>query len=264
VLRRFLHASELSPLRAAVDHVLTAPLPRGCERPHNTLTPLRWNDEIVERVLDSDRRANALVQAVGAEDLRWISAYVSVKNARSAALWWHQDWWCWDHQVSYRPSAVQVAVLCYLNDTTARNGALRVLPGTHHKSIALHAALPEAHAHDHSGVQYGHVAMRDHRDQVTFELRAGDAVVVDYRPLHGTHPNSSDERRDCLLLSFAPSWRSLPTDVRAHLIRHPSLPSGAERPDPLSWPVKLLPKFGGRPRDLHLNRAAPAEFEMLG
>ena len=263
VLKGFIERKELARLRADVDAVLAAPLPPGCERPHNTLAPLRWNDRIVQRVLSCERRQTALSEGIGADDLRWISAYVSVKERRSAALWWHQDWWCWDHPVSYRRAPSQVAVLCYLVDTSVRNAALRVLPGTHHHSVALHAALPEAHARETGDLVDDDAAMRDHPDQVTLDVRAGDAVVTDYRLLHGTHPNAGSQRRDCVLLTFTPSWRRLPADIRGHLICHPALPSPSERLAVGSWPSELLPSYHGRPRDLPLNRVAPSEFEML-
>jgi ectoine hydroxylase-related dioxygenase (phytanoyl-CoA dioxygenase family) len=105
--------------------------------------------------------------------------------------------------------------------------------------------------------------MRDHPDQVTLDVERGDAVITDYRLLHGTHPNTSVERRDCLLLTFAPSWRRLPADIRAHLVRHPALPTAEERKLPGAWPVELLPTYAGQPRDLRLNRVAPSEFDML-
>jgi ectoine hydroxylase-related dioxygenase (phytanoyl-CoA dioxygenase family) len=166
--------------------------------------------------------------------------------------------------VSYRAEAAQVAVLCYLTDTTSSNGALRVLPGTHRHSVPLHAALPEAHTREAGELDPREAAMRDHPEQVTLEVRAGDAVVTDYRLLHSTHPNSSGERRDALLLSFTPSWAGLPADLRAHLVRHPALPTGDERPEPGAWPTGLLPSFEGQPRDLELVRVAPREFSMAG
>jgi len=214
---------ELPALRAEVERVLAEPLPPGCARPHNTLAPLTWGDALVDRVLAPRERREVLIAALHARDLRWISGYVSVKDPRSEALEWHQDWWCWDHPLSFRAEAAQVAVMIYLSDTSSRTAALRVMPGTHH------------------GTETG--------DSVTLAARAGDAVACDYRVLHGTHPNEAEARRDCLILNFAPSWSSLPDDVRAHLIRHPALP---REPDD-----ELLPRYHGRPRDLALNRVAP-------
>ena len=219
-------------------------------------------DPIVEGMLSSERRRAALVEATGADDLRWISAYVSVKEPLSAPLWWHQDWWCWLQPVTYRRVASQVAVLCYLTDTGAHNAALRVLPGTHHRSVDLHGQLPEAHAAASDALDPGHAAMRDHPDQVTIEARAGDAVVVDYRLLHGTHANATRRRRDCLVLTFTPSWRTLPEAIRAHLIRHPALPAPAERAS-VGEPVRRwLPDYAGVPRDLPLDRVAPSDFAI--
>ena len=262
VLDRFLGRDELTALRPEVQARIAAPAGPSCERPHNTLVPLRWNDVIVGRVLSSQRRRRRVEQAAAAGDLRWISGYLSLKEARSPALWWHQDWWCWDHRVSYRVAAPQIAMLCYLTDTDERNAALRVLPGSHHASTTLHAILPEAHAQDAGELPLTHPAMSDHPDQVTLELRAGDAVVMDYRLLHGTHGNTTDARRDCLLLTFAPSWRDLPADIRGHLIRHPALPTAGERVA-AAWARHVLPSHDGPVADLPLNRAAPEDFSVV-
>jgi ectoine hydroxylase-related dioxygenase (phytanoyl-CoA dioxygenase family) len=201
--------------------------------------------------------------ATAGDDLRWISAYISVRPARTPPLWWHQDWWCWDHPVSLRPAVAQVAVLCYLSDTTPETGALRVLPGSHRRSVPLHATLPEAHARaDELSLEDGVFA--DQPGQATLSAGAGDAVVLDYRLLHGTHSNLSADRRDCVLLSFTPSWRRVPRGIRAHLVQSSALPRDNERPGPSSWLSELLPSFAGARADLDLNRDAPAVFAVSG
>lgn len=223
VVEQLLEAGEMRAVRDEVESVLAKPVPPGCERPHNTLVPLAWEDPLVARVLGSARRRETLRAALRATDLRWISGYVSVKDPHSQALDWHQDWWCWDHPVSLRPEPVQVAVLIYLSDTSERTAALRVMPASHRGGDGGRA------------------------ESLTLAVSAGTAVACDYRLLHGTHPNESDARRDCLILNFTPAWRSLPDDVRAHLIRHPALP----RRDVDDG---LLPDYDGEPRDLPLSR----------
>lgn len=262
VLDRFLEPGEFADVRAAVD-ALAATCPGSyCSRPNNTLLPLRWNDRIVRLFLDSERRVRILTEALCAVDLKWISGYVSIKEARSPALWWHQDWWCWDHAVSYRRAAPQVAVLCYLTATDERNAALRVLPGSHHRSSPIHASLPEPHSKAADDLEPGHVAISDHPDQVTLRLEAGDAVAIDYRLLHGTHGNSSDARRDCILLSFTPAWAELPEDIRGHLICHPAQPADDEPPPRGPWETRILPTFDGTRADLRVNRLAPGCFAV--
>jgi ectoine hydroxylase-related dioxygenase (phytanoyl-CoA dioxygenase family) len=104
--------------------------------------------------------------------------------------------------------------------------------------------------------------MRDHPGQVTLSLDPGDAVVLDYRVLHGTHPNGSAARRDALLLTFAPDWSSLPDEIRAHLISHPALPRPGE-PVPAEPGLRgLLPAYEGVRRDLPLRRRAPSAFAV--
>jgi ectoine hydroxylase-related dioxygenase (phytanoyl-CoA dioxygenase family) len=262
VLKSFVKKVELKEVSPHVESVLSSSHELACTRPHNTLAPLRWNDPTVRFLLKS-ARVQALKKVLCATDLKWISGYISIKEPTSPPLWWHQDWWCWDHPFSYRRMAPQVAVLCYLVDTDTTNGALRVLPGSHLKSAPIHAVLPEAHGHNTEGLEPGHAAMSDLPGQVTLCLPAGDAVVIDYRLLHSTHGNTSNCRRDCILLSFTPSWRRLPNDIKAHLIAHPAQPFGGETFTTPSVLAKLFPKFSGPRRDLPMNRNAPSNFEVV-
>ena len=262
LLPAFASPPELTALRAAVARRLDASHEGACERPHNTLLPLRWDDPIVELLLGEPSRVATICEATAANDLRWISGYVSVKEPHTPPLWWHQDWWCWDHDVSFATAPPQVALLLYLGDTDRMNGALRVLPGSHRRSAPIHALLPEAHGSHADRLDPGHPALADLPGQETPPLRAGDAAVLDYRLLHGTHANASRLRRDALLLTFTPSWRDLPEDVRGHLIDHPALPTEHEAPLTCSWGARLLPRFDGRRTTLPVNRNAPKTFAV--
>jgi ectoine hydroxylase-related dioxygenase (phytanoyl-CoA dioxygenase family) len=129
--------------------------------------------------------------------------------------------------------------------------------------LPIHALLPERHAEPADAVEEGHAAMTDQPGQVTIGLAAGDAVVIDYRLLHGTHGNARDTRRDCVLLSFTPSWRDLPADVRGHLIQHPALPADGEQPPADGWEAQYVPHFDGVPKSLPVNRNPPRVFEAV-
>ncbi len=263
VLKEFLDQSEVGQIGELVQTAMSGPHNSNCARSHNTLIPLRWNDSIVQRVVLSECRLQALRDASNGDDLRWISGYISSKEPLSPPLWWHQDWWCWNHPVSYRCKPVQIALLCYLTDTTVSNGALRVLPGSHLASAAIHAILPETHSQDAETLESGNTVMSDLSEQVALELKAGDAVVLDYRLLHGTHANATAIRRDCVLLSFTPLWCQLPPEIRAHLIGHAALPVADEAAQASLIFANLLPTFAGEPRNLQLNRNAPSHFKAL-
>jgi ectoine hydroxylase-related dioxygenase (phytanoyl-CoA dioxygenase family) len=262
VIPGLLTAAEVSLLRPVVERVVATGDGETCARPHNTLVPLRWTDAVVGAVAGEPRVMQRLADATGAGDLRWISGYVTIKHPHSLPLWWHQDWWCWNHPITYQPAAVQVAVLCYLVDTDHSNGGLRLIPGSHRRSHPVHAVLPAAHRTESAAWDLDHPVMRDQPGQVSLRLRAGDAVVMDYRLLHATHANLGDRRRDGLLLNFTPSWRALPVEIRAHLIGHVALP-GTGEDLPVSHPMaRLLPDRDGPREDLPLSRDAPAMFAI--
>src|ERR1035437_95749 len=263
IIRSFVDSDELPFLREKVEQGLTVPPQPGCSRPGNDLHPLRWNDEIVAYLLQSARRLQRLREILNPGDLKWISAYLSTKPPHSPALWWHQDWWCWDHPISFSWAAPQVALLCYLTDTNKQNGALRILPGSHHSSTSMHRVLPEPHGEIANASPADHIALADLAEQITIELQAGDAIVLDYRLLHGTHANDTPKRRDCILLSFTPTWNTLPRELRAHLIAHPALPVETEDKDrSASRYDDILPRFEGSSADLSINRVPPANFTI--
>jgi Phytanoyl-CoA dioxygenase (PhyH) len=257
LLPGLLTADEVETFAEHADRLAETPPAGACERPNNTLLPLRWDDPIVTGTLGAEHRLRRIERALAATDLRWISGYLSTKAPASPPLWWHQDWWCWDHPISFRRPAAQVAIACYLTDTTEANGALRVLPGSHLRSHPVHAVLPEAHSAESGALAGTHPAMSDQPGQLTLSVAAGDAVAMDYRLLHGTHANASGRRRDCVLLNVTPAWADLPAEVRAHLISHPALP-GPTDGSAQAW----LPAYDGPRRDLPLQRHAPASFGL--
>lgn len=248
---------DLAEIEKQVQRQLALPHDPIMNRAGNDLIPLRWDDAVVTRLLKATSVLARIRSAVGAADLRWISAYISSKGGSTPALLWHQDWWCWDHAISFASAAPQIAVLCYLCDTGQHTGALRVVPGSHRRGLPIHAELPEPHSAAAEQLAPDHPALSDHEGQVTLDLSRGDAAVVDYRLLHGTHPNRSRSRRDALLLSFAPNWCALPEPIRAHLAMHPALPNTDEWPAIATWGDEIFPRYDGTPASLQINRMAP-------
>src|SRR5262245_52900767 len=82
-LNGFLERSEVADIRAAVDALAVSTPACVCSRPHNTLLPLRWTDPVVQIILASRRRMLTLAGAVDGDDLKWISGYISIKEAAS-------------------------------------------------------------------------------------------------------------------------------------------------------------------------------------
>src|SRR5262249_17262717 len=145
-------------------------------------------------------KALEALAALGFPQPKWWSAFLLSKAPHAPALYWHQDWWAWDHPCSADPIPQQLFLMYYLTDTCVENGCLRGPPGTHRRRIPLHDELPDAHSEATYQASMDTPLFRRHREEVDVPVRAGDLVIGDARLLHAAHANQTDRRRSCLTL----------------------------------------------------------------
>jgi len=154
---------------------------------------------------------------LGFRGTRFSSGYVISKPPGGPALFWHQDWWGWQHPISREDRIAQVALFLYMTDTTRQNGCLRLVPGSHRRRHALHDLVD---AHDPTLAEVKNPdddAFASHPDEIDVPVRAGDVVVVDARLIHGAHPNRSGRERTNITLWWHPNYESLPASLRARI-----------------------------------------------
>ena len=157
-----------------------------------------------------------ILKRLGLYDFGSIGLFqIIAKPGRSPGLYWHQDWMKWNDPVSLSPWCQTVFLNWYLTDTNRKNGCLRVIPGSHRRRVDLHQHLIPPHEGGGYEVDETNEWMfQDHPDAVDVDVRAGQLVIADARLLHGTHPNTTDERRTLLLGWFfrrdtrPPKWWS--------------------------------------------------------
>lgn len=146
------------------------------------------------------------------------------KPPLAPALYWHQDWMRWDDPISLSPWPQTVFLNWYLTDTNVANGCLRAIPGSHRRRLDLHEHLVPPHEGGGYDVEETNEWMFcDHPDAVDVPVTAGQLMIGDARLLHGTHPNTTAERRTVLLGWYnrasneAPAhWRgSVPPEIAA-------------------------------------------------
>ncbi len=158
-----------------------------------------------------------LFEVLGFANPVFSSGYLISKPPHSPALFWHQDWWGWDDDLSYSDAMAQVFLMIYLTDTTPDNGCLRLLPGTHRNRHPLHSA-DAAHGDELSRVRNPEDPLYKHMDgSVDIPVIAGDVVVGDARLLHGAHANQSEHERSLLTLWFHPDYSMLPAGMQARI-----------------------------------------------
>jgi len=145
------------------------------------------------------RRIEELARAILAERLaaivlnyRFLTGAVIVKRAGADALPIHRDW-----TMTADPRQTTLNCWCALADVDERNGALALLPGSH-EVLAGNiegAGIPPffgAYGEGLKGLSQ------------TIFLRAGEAVIFDYRMLHWSHANRSTQPRPAIAGAFAP------------------------------------------------------------
>jgi len=125
---------------------------------------------------------------LGPDILCWASG-VFLKEPRDPAfVSWHQDAMYW----GLDPADVVTAWVA-LTDSTARNGAMQVLPGSHRGALLAHN---DTFAPDNLLSRGQEIAVPvDPALAVTLVLQAGEMSLHHVKLAHGSEANKSDDRR---------------------------------------------------------------------
>jgi non-heme Fe2+,alpha-ketoglutarate-dependent halogenase len=172
---------------------------------HKSHLLFTWLDELIRHPAILD----AVEDLIGPNILVWGSSFF-VKERRDASyVSWHQDSTYW----GLDPADIVTAWVA-LSDSTAANGAMRVIPGTHKLDQIAHRDT-FAPGNLLSRGQEIAVAVNEAEARM-LELKAGEMSLHHVRLIHGSDPNPSDQRR----IGFA--IRYLPTHVRQVVGLHDS------------------------------------------
>lgn len=219
VVKDYLSQPLLDTLRQQRDQVL-AQLPaehRDEYKSQGSLVNLGDHPEYSHLIASSELQE--LLQELGLAGNRWLAGYLISKPPKSPALFWHQDWWGWDHPLSYTPRLLGLGVMIYLSDTCRENGCLRVIPGSHRCQHRLHS-LPVAHEQSLSHIDDpDDIAYQSNESETAVEVDAGDVVLLDPRLLHSAYANQTDNERSLLTLWYLPEFESLPEPIQARYVQ---------------------------------------------
>ena len=149
-----------------------------------------------------------LVSGVLGDDLLLWGCHVFCKPAAEGyETPWHQD----GHDWPIRPLA-NCTVWVALAPSTAENGCLRVIPGSH-ASRTLHAHLHEDRA-DLTLNQRLAAGNFDEASAVDIELEPGQMSLHDVYMIHGANANTSQRRRTGVALRYMPTTSVFERDIR--------------------------------------------------
>jgi len=215
--KNILDSETIRDLGQLVDERLVAQSQEHFEAQKSTGSMLNVRDDERFANLISQAKALECLASLGFDKPKWSSGFVISKPGHSPALFWHQDWWGWNHDSSYKPECQMAFLMYYLVDTRKENGCLRVIPGSHVKRHSLHDALSEEHAVYRRMDNPEHPAYQFAEGEVDVEVKAGDLIFGDARLLHSAHANQTDQRRTVITLWFFPDFDNLPQQIKASI-----------------------------------------------
>ena len=150
---------------------------------------------------------DAVEDLIGPNLLLWDGAFINKEPHSGKFVGWHQDLTYW----GIGPADQIVSVWLALSPVTPANGCMRVVPGSHRDGILPH----EDRFDDENVLSRGQEATGgfDENRALDVVLRPGQMSLHHGHVIHGSNPNTSDERRIGLNLQFiAPSVRQTVID----------------------------------------------------
>jgi len=141
---------------------------------------------------------DAVEDLIGPDILCWTTNFF-IKEANSPSfVSWHQDSTYW----GLEPADVITAWLA-LSDAPVESGAMKFLPGSHKWEQVAHR---DTYHQDNLLTRGQEIAVEvDEAESVDVPLRAGEISLHHVRLAHGSHPNTTGERRIGLAIRYVPT-----------------------------------------------------------
>ena len=162
---------------------------------HKSHLLFTWLNELIRhpRILD------AVEDVIGPNILCWGSSFFIKEQRNPSFVSWHQDSTYW----GLEPADVITAWVA-LTDSTAANGAMRVIAGSHLLDQVPHRDTFRADNLLSRGQEI--MVEVDATQARMLELQAGEMSLHHVRLIHGSDPNPSDMRRIGFAIRYIPTY----------------------------------------------------------
>ena len=188
-----LKGTKLAELQSQVD-ALIGNLPTG-QRPEN-MPSVHYENPYFRDLFLSPPLVDVAAQILGPDIALFTSYIISKRPQDGLPVEWHQD-------AAYFPIEPMETFTLWLavDDSTAFNGCMQVLPGTHRgRQIMAHNLDQERRTTLPLSID------PDTSAAVDVELEAGAFSLHDAFLWHGSNPNRSDRRRCGITIKYVPTY----------------------------------------------------------
>jgi ectoine hydroxylase-related dioxygenase (phytanoyl-CoA dioxygenase family) len=174
-------------------------------------TPHFRNERLLEFLL-SDEVLDLVETIIGPNIGLWSSHFICKDPYIGRATPWHEDSAYWEGRVDRYDKIITVWLA--IDRSTKENGAMCVIPGTHHNGFS------EYEETDSSTNTFGtQIKDLDTSKSVCFELEPGECSLHDSRIIHGAPKNESPYRRCGFTMRyFATDTKVIPEQNKGHKI----------------------------------------------
>jgi len=169
----------------------------------------RWANELIRH----PKIVDAVEDILGPDILCWASNFFIKEANTPDFVAWHQDATYWGLS-----SNDVVTVWIALTDAPVESGAMKFLPGSHRQAVLEHRDTFD----DHNLLTRGQEIAVDVPDDegVYVPLKAGEFSLHHVLLVHGSEPNTTNDRRIGLAIRYIPTHvRQLKADDTAMLVR---------------------------------------------
>ena len=211
----------VSPIRVMTEQQTSVIRERLEGYEHQTGGPLkgalRHKTHLLFKDLNDLVRQEKIVDAIediyGENLLCWTTNFFIKEANDPSFVSWHQDSTYWGLS---KPDVVTAWIA--LSDSSERNGAMQVMPGTHLLDQIPHNDTFSKHNLLTRGQEVA-VAV-DTSKAVSLSLRPGEMSLHHVRIIHGSPPNTSNQRRIGFAIRYSPTYvRQVEGDDSATLVR---------------------------------------------
>jgi len=157
------------------------------------IEPADHLDPRIDELFRDPRLTRPAQEALHTGDIGPFTSKLNFKRATEGSEFpWHQDYPYWYTAIGDAAQDVVTAIV-FLDDATAANGALRVLPRSHLRPLMVHELTKQPGNLLTRGQEITEVI--DDADAVTLELAPGQMSLHDVRLAHASAPNDTEARR---------------------------------------------------------------------
>ena len=137
---------------------------------------------------------------IGPDIALWSSHFICKPPGDGKRVPWHEDSAYWKPRLSEHEV---LTVWLAIDDSTAENGCMRVVSGTHTHGFSDYQPVADPDKH-----VFGLEIVDEQVDQskvVDLELKAGQCHIHHSKMIHGSNPNTSNKRRCGYTMRYMPT-----------------------------------------------------------